>query len=100
MGARLQKDTLGHGDGFVVLYLLCIASYLRSETPIGKRTEAAVLLVLLVSTLGGAGPRALYPVVVLALSVAASLLRDRGGTARRRRSPGRGDGHPGALDVD
>jgi len=82
----LVEALITASTGFVVLYLLCIVSYLRSETSPGKRLGAAVLLVFLVSTLGGAGPRALYPVVVLALGVGASLLR-----GRRRAGIG---GHP------
>jgi amino acid efflux transporter len=73
----LVEALITASSAFVVLLLLCLISYARSETSAGKRIAAAVLLVFLVGTLGGAGPRALSPVVVLALSVAASLLRDR-----------------------
>jgi amino acid efflux transporter len=60
---------------FVVLYVLCIVSYLRSESSVRKRLAAAALLAFLLSTRGGAGLRALYPVIVLGLSVAFSILR-------------------------
>ena len=67
---------------FVVLYLLCIVSYVRSERSTGRRIGAFALLVFLLSTLGGVGLRALYPLGVLALSVAAAIVRHR----RRLRS--------------
>jgi hypothetical protein len=58
MGARLQKDTLGHGDGFAVLGVYFEHPDLPQQV---------------------AHPRS---------------------SGSRRRSSGRGDGHPGALDVD
>jgi amino acid efflux transporter len=60
---------------FVVLYILCIVSYVRSERSLGKRIGALLLLLFLLTTLGGAGLRALYPLAVLALSCALSIVR-------------------------
>jgi amino acid efflux transporter len=71
---------------FVVLYVLCVVSYARSERSIAKRAASGALLVFLVATLGGAGLRVLYPIVALVLSFAASLLRGRLRLRRERAS--------------
>jgi amino acid efflux transporter len=60
---------------FIVIYVLCIVSYLRSEAITWKSVLNGVLVVFFVAVLARIGWRAVYGAVVLALAIAVSFYR-------------------------
>jgi amino acid efflux transporter len=71
---------------FALLYVLCVVSYWRCERSILKRAAAAGVLAVLLTALAGAGWRVAYPLVVFALSLGVSALRERNKRARYQTS--------------
>ncbi len=65
---------------FLVLYLLCVVSYLRVEPQRGPRLAYGLFLVVLVVLLASVGAKALYPAAIFLVALLASVLR-----ARRKR---------------
>jgi amino acid efflux transporter len=62
---------------FLLLYLLCLLSYLRLTRSTGKRLVYGMFFLFLLATLLSIGPKILYPIVVFLLAWCASRVRDR-----------------------
>jgi amino acid efflux transporter len=80
--ALVLPFVVGASAIFVFLYVLALASYVRSPRPPLRRAGAALLLALFASVLATRGEYALLP---LAVSVAAVLLSRRAGSPTRSR---------------
>jgi len=61
---------------FLFLFLLCLLSYFRVTTNLGKRLLSRVLFALLLATLVSVGLKILYPLVIFLLALAASATRE------------------------
>ena len=76
---------------FMLLYVLALLSYLRTERRPARRLLAGALLAFMLALGAGAGWKALYPLAVFAAALGISLVRSRRrarGTARRPRRAG------------
>jgi len=62
---------------FLLLYLLCLLSYLRLTRSTGKRLVYGMFFLFLLATLLSIGLKILYPIVVFLLAWCASRVRDR-----------------------
>lgn len=62
---------------FLFIYLLCLLSYLRITQGVVKRVIYGVLFLFLIATLASVGVKILYPLIVFALALIASLVRAR-----------------------
>jgi len=67
---------------FMLLYVLPLLSYLRTERRPARRLLAGALLAFMLALRAGAGWKALYPLAVFAAALGISLARSR------RRAPG------------
>ncbi len=62
---------------FLLLYLLCLLSYLRLTRSTGKRLVYAVFFIFLLALLLSIGLKILYPIAVFLLAWGASMVRER-----------------------
>jgi amino acid efflux transporter len=62
---------------FMLLYVLALVSYLRTERRPARRLLAGALLAFMLAVGAGAGWKALYPLTVFAVALGASLARAR-----------------------
>lgn len=67
---------------FLLLYLLCLLSYLRVTQSTGKRLVYGLFFLFLLATLLSVGLKVLYPLAVFLLAWCTSVIRERRLTAR------------------
>src|SRR5258708_35364730 len=68
---------------FLLLYLLCLVSYLRVTRSTGKRLVYGVFFLFLLATLLSVGLTILYPLAVFFLALGASVILKQRITSRR-----------------
>jgi len=73
----LVQLVLAASTVFMLLYVLALISYLRTERRPSRRLLAGALLAFMLAVGAGAGWKVLYPLAVFAVALGTSLARSR-----------------------